>query len=87
MKTPFPKKDKVVRASCGMMTSALISSEGRVALWGRVLTSDGKDLESVSEPEIFRPLDRKFVTKVVTFFTVCFALVRVPGMDDITEGL
>ena len=36
--------------------------------------------------KIFAPLKSKFVSSVATFAEVCLAVIRVPGLEDVTEG-
>ena len=36
--------------------------------------------------KVFAPLKSKFVSSVATFAEVCLAVVRVPGLEDVTEG-
>ena len=43
-------------------------------------------MEKVTAPMIYSPLRKKFVSDIATYAEVCFAVVRVPGLDDVTEG-
>ena len=83
---PFEQGDLVAEASCGTKTSALVSRQGLVALWGLVAYDDGPQMATVTTPTLYHPLRHKFVTNVVTSENVCIALIHVPGMDDVTEG-
>jgi len=74
----------VRKATCGSGTNVLISTKGKVAAWGMVL--DGElNMVPFSEPKIFEPLASKFVSEVASQESVCIAIARVPGMDDVTE--
>jgi len=68
------------------VTSALISSGGVLALWGRVIGVCG-DMVCVSQPTIFGPMRGKCVIDLMTSDHTCLALVRVEAMDDVTEGV
>ena len=43
-------------------------------------------MEKIATPMIYAPLRKKFVSDIATYAEVCFAVVRVPGLDDVTEG-
>ena len=47
---------------------------------------DGLMVKVVS-PRVFAPLKNKFVSSVATFAEVCLAVIRVPGLEDVTEGM
>ena len=44
-------------------------------------------MEKITSPVIYSPLGAKFVSDIATYAEVCFAVVRVPGLDDVTEGI
>jgi len=87
LSTPFGSNEKVSSAVCGMLTSALISTKGQVALWGQVIQEQKRKvlLEKVGVPTLFGPMRNKFVSSIATYKKVCFAIIRVPGLDDVTE--
>eukprot|EP00009_Paramoeba_aestuarina_P003794 CAMPEP_0201514524 /NCGR_PEP_ID=MMETSP0161_2-20130828/6344_1 /ASSEMBLY_ACC=CAM_ASM_000251 /TAXON_ID=180227 /ORGANISM="Neoparamoeba aestuarina, Strain SoJaBio B1-5/56/2" /LENGTH=419 /DNA_ID=CAMNT_0047911107 /DNA_START=154 /DNA_END=1410 /DNA_ORIENTATION=- len=83
--SPFTSRsEQIVRACCGVYTSALLSSKGKTAVWGQVVNKDG-EMEKVLAPRIYSPLRKKFVSDIATYAEVCFAVIRVPGLDDVTE--
>ena len=88
MSTPFGADERVARASCGATTSALVSTRGRAAVWGQVVevNHDVCGMAKVTQPQLFNPLRSKFVSYIATYAEVCFAVIRVPGVDDVTEG-
>ena len=51
-----------------------------------MIGDDGLMVKAVS-PKIFSPLKNKFVSSVATFAENCLAVIRVPGLEDVTEGL
>ena len=63
-------------------------------MWGRVVgggkergrEGGGVELEEVCSPEIFLLLKNKFVSMIATSSEATFAIINVPGLDDVTEG-
>jgi hypothetical protein len=62
-----------------------VSVKGAVSLWGLVVSGPDKE-KSVNFPKLYAPLRRKCVTNLISSEFVWFAIVRVPGLDDVTEG-
>ena len=72
-----------------------------MALWGLVVAKGEKkpgrgasissslaksQFETVMSPKLFAPLEKKYVSSLATYAEICCAIIRVPGLDDVTEG-
>ena len=94
LSTPFPSDEHIVHSISGIYTSAMISSKGKLSLWGKVITRRTEDTCSfidVSTPSLFLFFSLPVLSLAICH-DVCFAVVSVLGCDeysnsDETQGL